>query len=316
MIKKIIIKESQYNRVVLLLKENVNIKNLLSSVTPNKTLNIINDLGDENKIKVDRVENGKIYGKDLSNVYILIDINNYDESTNELIFQKLNPNTNSFIDSVIKVSNVEILDGEEGDEDGVEYNDEDNELFKKYYQEILNDPNLKKALYTAPTLWNYFMSALKDKKARGTGILPAYDLINKYLSRRTDEKLPGFTDKENKRALFFINDNITIEYYTLNDNKRKVFNLISDGQPKKATVRQYEAGLGDVKVLSYRSAGGSYGFKIVVKKPTGDRPDEFWCDIYVNNNNVEENKYKQENIRVKFLNSDGYTSYDKLKKNK
>jgi hypothetical protein len=68
--------------------------------------------------------------------------------------------------------------------------------------------------------------------------------------------------------------------------------------------------------LSYRSAGGSYGFKIVVKKPTGDRPDEFWCDIYVNNNNVEENKYKQENIRVKFLNSDGYTSYDKLKKNK
>jgi gliding motility-associated-like protein len=100
MIKKIIIKESQYNRVVLLLKENVNIKNLLSSVTPNKTLNIINDLGDENKIKVDRVENGKIYGKDLSNVYILIDINNYDESTNELIFQKLNPNTNSFIDSV------------------------------------------------------------------------------------------------------------------------------------------------------------------------------------------------------------------------
>jgi hypothetical protein len=54
----------------------------------------------------------------------------------------------------------------------------------------------------------------------------------------------------------------------------------------------------------------------VVKKPTGDRPDEFWCDIYVNNNNVEENKYKQENIRVKFLNSDGYTSYDKLKTNK
>jgi len=310
MIKRIIIKESQYNRVISLLVENEKVKNILKSVQANSILNIIDNLGNENKINIDRVENGKIYGKDLSNIYILIDVNNYDESTNELIFKKLNPNTNSFIDSVIKVSNVEILDGEEGDESV------DDELYKKYYQEFINDPNIEKAFYTAPKLLDYFLSALKNEKARGTGILPAYELINKHLTRKTDEKLPGFTDKENKRALFFINDNITIQYYTMNDNKRKVFNLISDGQPKKATVRQYEVGLGDVKVLSYRSAGGGYGFKLVVKKPTGDRPDEFWCDIYVNNNNVEENKYKQENIRVKFLNSDGYTSYDKLKTNK
>ena len=84
----------------------------------------------------------------------------------------------------------------------------------------------------------------------------------------------------------------------------------------KATVRQFEAGLGDVKVLTYGSSGGNYGFKIAVKKPTGDRPDEFFCDIYVNNRNVEENKYKISNVRLKFLNSDGYKSdYEPKKSN-
>ena len=120
------------------------------------------------------------------------------------------------------------------DEDEISGDSEfDNQTFYKYYNEVLSDPNLRKAFYTAPTLWNYFTSALKNEKARGTGILPAYQLINKYFSRKIDEKLPGFTDKENKRAAFYINDDITIEYYTMTDGRRKVFTLalIVTGKP-------------------------------------------------------------------------------------
>ena len=45
----------------------------------------------------------------------------------------------------------------------------------------------------------------------------------------------------------------------------------------KAVVRPYEPGYADNKVLVRRN----YGFKIVVKKPTGEKDDQFYCDIYI-----------------------------------
>lgn len=312
--KKIILKESQFNRIVSLLCEDLNVNNILNSVKQGSVLNIVDDKGNDNKMIVDKVENSIIFGKDLNDLDVVLNMGGFNPNTKELKIKRKNPNTNAFDELTMKVNDFQVSEIDVEDE----YQDDegfDRKKFNAYYKEVMNDPDLEKAFYTAPSLWNYFISALKNKKATGKGIYPAYQIIDKHLNDKINSKLPGFTDKENKRASFYLIDNISIPYYQINDPKTpKTFTLYKGIH--KATVRQFEAGLGDVKVLTYGSSGGNYGFKIAVKKPTGDRPDEFFCDIYVNNRNVEENKYKISNVRLKFLNSDGYKSdYEPKKSN-
>lgn len=312
--KKIILKESQFNRIVSLLCEDLNVNNILNSVKQGSVLNIVDDKGNDNKMIVDKVENSIIFGKDLNDLDVVLNMGGFNPNTKELKIKRKNPNTNAFDELTIKVNDFQVseIDVEDEYQDDEEF---DRKKFNAYYKEVMNDPDLEKAFYTAPSLWNYFISALKNKKATGKGIYPAYQIIDKHLNDKINSKLPGFTDKENKRASFYLIDDISIPYYQINDPKTpKTFTLYKGIH--KATVRQFEAGLGDVKVLTYGSSGGNYGFKIAVKKPTGDRPDEFFCDIYVNNRNVEENKYKISNVRLKFLNSDGYKSdYEPKKSN-
>lgn len=312
--KKIILKESQFNRIVSLLCEDLNVNNILNSVKQGSVLNIVDDKGNDNKMIVDKVENSIIFGKDLNDLDVVLNMGGFNPNTKELKIKRKNPNTNAFDELTMKVNDFQVSEIDVEDE----YQDDegfDRKKFNAYYKEVMNDPDLEKAFYTAPSLWNYFISALKNKKATGKGIYPAYQIINRHLNDKINSKLPGFTDKENKRASFYLIDDISIPYYQINDPKTpKTFTLYKGIH--KATVRQFEAGLGDVKVLTYGSSGGNYGFKIAVKKPTGDRPDEFFCDIYVNNRNVEENKYKISNVRLKFLNSDGYKSdYEPKKSN-
>jgi hypothetical protein len=305
--KKIIIRESQYNKILKYLNEN-NIKNILNSINNDDILKITTDSGEVINIKVEDFNNGILTGFDEKDKEIKINFSTYDETNKEVIINKSNPISGQLLpDEKIKISNIEKED--------TSFDDLDNDFEEsESYIEFLNDPNIKKAYYTAPKVWDYFVAALKNEKARGTGILPANELLNSIFNKKIDEKLPGFSNKENKRAQFYIYNNVEIPYDTLTGEKNKILPLNSGYY--KATVRQFEVGLGDVKVLTYRSAGGAFGFKVVVKKPTNDRPDEYWCDIYVYKNNVEDNKYKAENIRIKFINSDGYTSYDKLKNNK
>jgi hypothetical protein len=307
--KKIIIKESQYNRILKYLNEN-NIKNILNSVNKNDILKITTDSGEVLKLKVDSFVNNILTAKDNKGEEIIVDFSIYSETNKEIIVKKINTLTSQQLDGEkTKISNIEKQDNSTGSLD----NDFEDIEFSDYYKEFLNDPNVRKAYYTAPKVWDYFVAALKNEKARGTGILPANDLLNRIFNQKINEKLPGFSDKENKRAQFYLFDNIDIPYNTITGEKNKFLEL--NAGYYKATVRQFETGLGDVKVLTYRASGGNFGFKIAVKKPTNDRQDEYWCDIYVYKNNVEENKYKAENIRIKFINSDGYTSYDKLEKN-
>jgi hypothetical protein len=307
--KKIILKESQYNRIVSLLCEDLNVNNILNSIKQNSVLNIIDFNNNENKIIVDKVEDDIVFGKDENGLEFVINMGGFNANTKELKLKKKNPNTNNFDQLTMKVVGFSVEEVDNDDESDDEF---DTQKFNAYYKEVLNDPDLQKAFYTAPSLWNYFVSALKNKKATGKGIYPAYQLINKYFNDKINSKLPGFTDKENKRCSFYLIDDITIPYYQINDPKTlKHFTLYKGIH--KATVRQYEPGFGDVKIVTYTASGGNYGFKIVIKKQTDDKPDEYFCDIYVNNRNVEENKYKILNVRIKFLNSDGYQTQSNIK---
>jgi hypothetical protein len=276
----------------------------LSGLEVNNIITVKNQNDETYSITITSIEGDDVYGKDQDNFDVVI--KNIDDKNKEMTIIK-NDGDNQ-IEEIIKFEEINI----EKNKNKINP-DYYNDLFNKYYKEIINDPNLKKAFYKAPSFWNYFTSALNNEKARGKGIFPAYEIINGYFNKKIDEKLPGFANKENKRASFYLFDDINIRYKKINEEEFKNFTL--NAGYYKATVRQYEAGLGDVKVLTYRSSGGSFGFKIIVKKPTGERPDEYFCDVYVNKNNVEENKYFVENVRIKFLDSEGYTSYEKLKKN-
>lgn len=271
-------------------------------IKPNDIINIIDINDNETSIVVDSVQDEEIYGEDKDGNDLVI---KYIDEENKKILLLKNIN-NSMEETIINFKDINITSDDNDESDNNEYYDD---LFNKYYKEIVNDPSLKKAFYKAPSFWNYLTAALNNKEARGKGIFPAYEIINNYFTSKINQKFPGFTDKENKSASFYLYDDVVINYKKINkDGFDKLF--IEMGN-HKATVRQYEPGLSDVKVLTSRN----YNCKILVKKPTGNRPDEFLCDIYVNKNNVEENKYVSENVRIKFLNSEGYTSYDNLKKN-
>jgi len=311
--KKIIIKESQFNKILSLLSENK--INDLNDLNVGDILTVIDINDDKHELTIESIVDGSVYGKDINGNSVIV--KSIDMLNKEIKIIK-NENNNQ-VEQVLKFKNIETSKnhdniGSDEDNDNIGSNEKnDDVLFNKYYKEILNNPNLQKAFYTAPSLWNYILAAAKGEKAKGKGLYPAYRIVNDFFSTRIKDKLPGFTDKENKRATFYLLDTVAIRYTELNGKKNE---LIMEPRYYKATVRQYEAGLGDVKVLSYRSSGGAFGFKLAVKKPTGFKQDEYYCDVYVNNNKVEENTYVQKNVRVKFINSDGYTSYDTLKKNK
>jgi hypothetical protein len=313
---KIKINEQQYLNIVNRLSENIGLDDTFFNITPNETIVLKDENDIELKLKFIKNINDDYFFKDMNDLDVKISKNDFNKLNNELTINTVNPTTKMFVPKNIKVKSFEKFNDEENDEtDGETPNDD--VLFGRYYQDIMNDTNVEKAFYTAPSLWNYFTSALKNEKARGTGIYPAYKLINSYFNNKIKDKLPGFTDKENKRASFIINDNVLIYYKTIKDDKKQEpFILSKDGQVRTARVLQYQAGLGDVKLLSYKSPGGSYGYKIAVKKPTGSKQNEYLCDVYVNMNNVEENKYKQQNVKIIFLDSEGYKSTNTKEKNK
>jgi hypothetical protein len=51
---------------------------------------------------------------------------------------------------------------------------------KKLMDAITQDPLMKKAFYKNPTLWNFITSAIKGENPRGTGIVPAQQIVRNY----------------------------------------------------------------------------------------------------------------------------------------
>jgi hypothetical protein len=295
---KIKINEQQYLNIVNRLSENVGLDDTFFNIKPNESIVLKDDSDVEFKIKFIKNINDDYFFKDANNLDVKISKDGFNKLNNELTINTVNPTTKMYIPKTIKVKSFEKFEGAEDDENDGETSNDD-ALFSRYYQDIMNDPNVKKAFYTAPNLWNYIVAAAKGEKAKGTGIYPAYQLINKYYNSMSDEKLPGFTDKENSYAFFLVPNRIEISYYYL-DKTRDVF--ILDAGKNKAVVRPYEPGYSNNKVLVRRT----YGFKIIVKKPTGDKQDQYYCDIYVEKKNVEKDTYKIENVKLTFLKSNGY----------
>lgn len=167
---------------------------------------------------------------------------------------------------------------------------------------IASDKDLQKAFYSQPSFWTLLKAELNGKKALGKGMIMAGRLVRDYKNKTIDEKL-GAKFTTNQKVLYRLLDYpVDIQYI---DKKgvpvtfeRKV------GVDYYSTVKSYnfDAENTDYKVLENSEEKS----KILIKEPT-DEPNIFICDIikeYVINDEVKTKK--EEDIRIKLFDSNGY----------
>ena len=184
--------------------------------------------------------------------------------------------------------------------------EDDEDKAKKYYKEIMADPFLKQVFYKYPSTWDYIVAAAKGEKAKGGGLGPALELVDSYKNSRALELTPGFTNKEKKRALFNLKEQITINYTTLNGKKDSI--TIYGGSNNSAVVQKYPTvGNGSITTL----INTKRFYKLDVLDVTSD-PNIFKCNFSVYNEGVvEEDAFYSEEIYIEFLQSPGYNYINK-----
>ncbi len=192
------------------------------------------------------------------------------------------------------------------DTEDIEDVDNETDLIKKYYKEIMADENLKQAFYRAPNMWNYFVAAMKGEKAEGKGIYKAMQLVDSYKAKKRKEKAPGFTELKNQSAKFRIKNTIEISYTKIK-NKQKIKDTLSIYPRDYLTaIVQQKATVGNGAIVSLTNK--DYNFKIDVVDTTDD-PNTFECYFSVYKiSSVENNYWYSGNVLVEFLESDGYVS--------
>lgn len=161
---------------------------------------------------------------------------------------------------------------------------------------ILNDPNLKKAFYTQPSLWNLFTAELKGKEATGSGIVPTLDIVGRYMSKRLGETL-GADFMEGETVKYQLVDKEVIFNYKDDNNMDREIKLV----PNKPYY--IKVGRRDFDDNFYVLFNQEEKFKILIKEKT-QTPNVYLCDIVKVNFNKESKDDIRENINIKFLTDD------------
>lgn len=141
---------------------------------------------------------------------------------------------------------------------------------KQTMDAIINDPILKKAFYKQPSLLNMIMSAIKGENPKGTGIVPAQQIIRNYEISKVKGTLGDVFDN------FIPNKDLT---YTLRGN---TINFDQDENGKPITfnsVDVYSAKVNELKIgdLNLSLYDDKKDVKIIVKKEnkTERKPNTF-----------------------------------------
>lgn len=172
---------------------------------------------------------------------------------------------------------------------------------KKYYDEIINDPNLKQAFYQAPSFWNYITAVIKGEPAKGKGIGPALNLVNKYKDQESKKKAPGFTIKQNQTAKFKISKSVNINYVTENNVKGSIG--ISNGAENSAIVQQNTT-IGNNALKTLVNSNVKYKLDVLERTKT---PNVFVCIFSVYGvTGVKNDEVYSDKVNVRFTQSLGY----------
>lgn len=174
---------------------------------------------------------------------------------------------------------------------------------------ILNDPLMKKAFYSQPSLWNMIVSAIKGKNPKGTGIVPAWDIVHKYGVTKQQKALGpnGKNFKPNKQAQF----EVMYQELVINATGLPQDALRLSPSPSRyvAMVQPYKVG-GDERLTLENK---KQGFKIRVLKPYKDVPDTFEASVIktITSKTTGEVKEYPKSAIIKFNNENG-SGYSKL----
>lgn len=170
---------------------------------------------------------------------------------------------------------------------------------------IAGDKNLQKAFYTQPSFWELLKAELKGKKAMGSGIITALDIIKRYKDKTIDEKLNAKFITNQKVIYRLVDYPIDIRYVN-EKGATEVFER-KVGVDYTSTVKSYSFKDDENEYSKYRVLENiKEKSKILVKESTEDA-NIFNCDIikeYVVNDEIKSNK--EENVRIKFYDSNGY----------
>lgn len=211
-----------------------------------------------------------------------------------------------WLNGIVGVSITKACDSKEDDEADLVGKEEDefSNLDPMEVARIISgDKNLQKAFYSQPTFWELLKAEIKGEKAMGSGIITAAKLINQYKDKNINEKL-GAKFVNNQKVLYRLLDYPIDIRYT--DKKGVPLNFERKvGIDYYSTVKSYmfnDSEGDEYKVLENSEEKS----KILVKDKT-DEQNVFICDIvkeYIVNDEVKTNK--EEDIRIKFYDSNGY----------
>lgn len=185
----------------------------------------------------------------------------------------------------------------------------------KALEMIVNDKNFQDAFYKQPDLWSRFKADLAGKKAKGTGLITVLNIVKKYTGKAVEQKVgKGFI--KNNQAKFIPTENISVKY---RDDKDVIHTYDLPMVEDYIRVRRHE--IDDVtQVLQKTIPDSPLSLRILVKNKTED-PNIKLCDVQVgivSNNKAFDDKSHggTKDVRIKFLDSDGYQAQRETQTNK
>lgn len=314
MAKKLIITEEQYSRLQSKLTESTDINNTIKQAKIGDVLSFkgVNSIL---KVKVVNINptNGDVMGETDKGDKVTFNINSYNQTTKMINFKIYDSNKQQVIDTPFQLNSIENLGGTANQTQQPQPNngeqpkpEQGSEVDDEYvpgtvYNAIKNDPDLRKLMHHTPW-WDSFVSELMSKKAEGTGIINALNFFSSYQNEKLN-KLLGDGFIVDKWAEFEVLEPVTFYFPSPTGKSEDLeFNVgsryLAKNQSLNLNDREY-----NYRVLS----NAKYSYKIFVKEKTNEQ-HVFNCNItkYYKGKHGELNKMHKENVKIKFILSEGY----------
>lgn len=326
--RKIIISESQYNKLQEFLFETADVNDTLDYV---KAGDVLSFKGPYNiKINIVNVDQntGEILGTTDKGEKVKFFFNSYDENTKKFNFQKLDKSTNKYVNQPFEVKELDIirngkvlpirdanrkvsepvakpdeiskpveLDPTVPETPTEEEEEDFDEMIDNIEQEYESDDIFRKALYQQPSFLERLSAEIRGEKPKGSGIIIANQLVNSYRDKGSNDFLNADFRKTYK-ARFKSLERYDLQY----EIDGKINYIVFNGER--------EAIVGNANEKNQRKLTDvDKNFEILVTKniSTEKIPNYFLC--YVSTYSTEKgNKIKNKSIPVKlqFLDSTGF----------
>lgn len=327
--RKLIITESQYNKLQEFLFETADVNDTLDYVKANDVLLFKGAYNVKiNVVNVDQ-NTGEILGTTDKDEKVKFFFNSYDENTKKFNFQKLDKTTNKYVNQPFDVKELDILrDGKvlpirdanrktpepvakpdeiskpvelspNVPEDETEDEKTFDDMVDNIEAEMKSDDIFRQALYKQPNFWERLSAEIKGEKPKGSGIIIANQLVNSYRDKTSNDFL-GATFNKDYKARFKSLENYDFEYYI--EDKLNYISFRKGGER--------EAKVGNINEKNQRKLTDvDKKFDILVTKniSTEEIPNYFLCKLSTysikDGNSIKNNPVT---IKLQFLDSTGF----------